>query len=265
MMSAQHYSRGWRSSAVLSHGTDGRHRTVSCEHEAARLLTAHPMDTAAAIRQLQTDPVLGERITDSYLGGTPLDDAECFRTSAEFSEIHRLTTPRGRVVADIGAGRGNCVIRLRDHGSRTCTAVEPNGGEFGRGAIHQLGLAQIVAIDAAGEVVPLPSKSADVVYAQQVLHHASDLVALVNEAGRLLRTRGLFVASREHVVDDDRQLTEFLADHALAGGEHAYWLDAYLTAIGRPASSSNIFSVPGTAWLGLGGRPDTSGVRAAAA
>ena len=42
------------------------------------------------------------------------------------------------------------------------------------------------------------------------------------------------MACREHVADDEEQLRRFLAEHPihkLAGGEHAYPLDAYTGAI----------------------------------
>jgi hypothetical protein len=50
----------------------------------------------------------------------------------------------------------------------------------------------------------------------------------------VLRPGGLFLASREHVADNEAQLQAFLASHPVhqrAGGENAYRLDEYLRAI----------------------------------
>ena len=71
-------------------------------------------------------------------------------------------------------------------------------------------------------------------YARQTLHHADDLTKMLAEIARVLRPRGMLITCRDHVVDDEAQLATFLAGHPvhqLAGGEHAYSLDAYLAAI----------------------------------
>jgi hypothetical protein len=57
---------------------------------------------------------------------------------------------------------------------------------------------------------------------------------MLRECGRVLRPGGSFLACREHVVDNDRQLAAFLASHPvhqLAGGENAFSLPAYEGAI----------------------------------
>jgi len=67
-----------------------------------------------------------------------------------------------------------------------------------------------------------------------VLHHTRDLAAALRECARVLRPGGIFLACREHVVDDDAQLQRFLAEHPvhrLAGGENAYSLAQYEGAI----------------------------------
>jgi SAM-dependent methyltransferase len=92
----------------------------------------------------------------------------------------------------------------------------------------------IEILDAVGEDIPLPDESVDVVYVRQVLHHIRDLPQALKECARVLKHDGVFLACREHVVDDEQQLAVFLQQHPvhqLAGGENAYPLDAYLTAI----------------------------------
>jgi SAM-dependent methyltransferase len=74
----------------------------------------------------------------------------------------------------------------------------------------------------------------DIVYVRQVLHHTHDLLLVLSECARVLRKGGVFLACREHVVDNAGQLRVFLNRHPihqLAGGENAYRLDEYLKAI----------------------------------
>ena len=50
----------------------------------------------------------------------------------------------------------------------------------------------------------------------------------------MVRSGGIFLATREHVVTDDEQLKSFLAGHvlhALHGGEHAHTLAEYLSSM----------------------------------
>jgi hypothetical protein len=56
---------------------------------------------------------------------------------------------------------------------------------------------------------------------------------MVAESFRVLRSGGVFLSTRDHVVDNERQLRAFLADHPvhqLAGGENAFSFDEYVSA-----------------------------------
>ena len=89
-------------------------------------------------------------------------------------------------------------------------------------------------IDDPKQERPLKDESIDVVYARQVLHHADDLCSLVEECGRVLRKGGMFLACREHVVNDEKQLGTFLSTHplhALLNNENAFSVQTYLAAI----------------------------------
>jgi hypothetical protein len=60
------------------------------------------------------------------------------------------------------------------------------------------------------------------------------LPQLLSECARILKSGGILLACREHVVDDEEQLQEFLRNHPvhqLTGGEYAYRLSEYLCAI----------------------------------
>ncbi len=190
-----------------------------------------------AMDRLRADPAYNDLIRDIYLGPDPLEEARRFEASAEWQETRRILGDRledGRVV-DLGAGAGIASYAFIVGGAREVLAVEPwTGAATGRDAIERLGVAGIVTLDARGEDMPIETGSVDVVYARQTLHHADDLTKMLAEIARILRPRGMLVTCRDHVVDDDAQLATFLAGHPvhqLAGGEHAYSLDAYLAAI----------------------------------
>ena len=61
----------------------------------------------------------------------------------------------------------------------------------------------ITVIENRGERLPSADKSFDLVYARQMLHHADDLRALCKEVSRVLKPRGLFIATREHVIANE--------------------------------------------------------------
>src|SRR5439155_7236618 len=135
-----------------------------------------------------------------------LADAERFRTSGEFQAVRGLLGERlrGAVVLDLGAGTGIASFALARTGATKVVALEPEESfELGREAIERVteGL-PVEAIDGWGESIPLDDACIDVVYARQVLHHASDIKRVVREVARVLKPGGAFLACREHVVRD---------------------------------------------------------------
>jgi SAM-dependent methyltransferase len=190
-----------------------------------------------AVRHLRADPASREIVHDAYLGRDVSESASRFAASGEFAEVRSILDGRlgGALVIDIGAGTGIASLAFLNAGASRVIAVEPDPSEeVGRGAMDRLDPdRRIEVIDAFGENLPLMSESADIVYARQVLHHAEDLDALLRECARVMRSGALFMACREHVVDDDAQLQAFLRDHPvhqLAGGENAYSLAEYRSA-----------------------------------
>jgi ubiquinone/menaquinone biosynthesis C-methylase UbiE len=177
-------------------------------------------------------------VRDAYLGRDVQDSARRFAASGEWKAVRRLLRGRieGATVVDVGAGSGIASVAFARAGAARVVAVEPDpSDEVGRGAIgRQAAPACVQVVGAFGEGIPLPDACADVVYCRQVLHHADDLVGMIAEMARVLRPGGVFIACREHVVDDRAQLNAFLAAHPvhqLAGGENAFSLDAYRAAI----------------------------------
>ena len=85
-----------------------------------------------------------------------------------------------------------------------------------------------------GEELPFADETFDIVYARQVLHHAQDLDQLCCEVRRVLKKKGVFIATREHVISRYEDLGRFFANHPLHhlyGGENAFLLKDYLCSI----------------------------------
>lgn len=190
-----------------------------------------------AVRALRRDPANAQLIRDAYLGEDVLEAAERFSRSGEFAEVVATagSLATGKVL-DLGAGRGVAAYSFARAGAEAVYAVEPDASEeVGWGAISRIrGDLPVLVAGATGESLPIKGGEVDLVYVRQVLHHVVDLGRVLKECHRVLREGGMLLATREHVVDDERQLRKFLADHpvhALVGGEHAYSLEDYLVAI----------------------------------
>lgn len=85
-----------------------------------------------------------------------------------------------------------------------------------------------------GEKIPFNDCSFDLVYWRQVLHHAADLNSFCNEASRVLKPGGRFIATREHVISHPEDLQKFLDGHplnSLYDGENAFLLTQYIESI----------------------------------
>ena len=191
-----------------------------------------------AVRYMRSRQKYRGLVDNAYLGRDVAESARRFAASGEFAEVRRLLggVLPGATVVDVGAGTAIAAHAFLGAGARRVLAIEPDpSDEVGQGAIRRLpGGHAVEIVSAYAERLPLADASADVVYARQVLHHTRDLPAALRECARLLRPGGVFVACREHVVDNEAQLATFLSRHAvhqLAGGEHAYSLDAYVSAI----------------------------------
>jgi ubiquinone/menaquinone biosynthesis C-methylase UbiE len=191
-----------------------------------------------AVRHLRADSRYVDLVRDTYLGGDVKEAAERFLRSAEFEEVLEMVRAclKGGRVLDLGAGNGIASYALALSGPRLVVALDPSpSNEVGMGVLRaltaDLPVAPLVGI---GERMPFRDESMDLVYIRQVLHHASDLGGLLSECARVLKRGGALLACREHVVDDEKQLAEFLRNHPvhqLVGSENAFSLPEYLQAI----------------------------------
>lgn len=191
-----------------------------------------------AVLWLRNQPGQAQLVRDCFYDDPLREAAERYYRSEEWKEMQTIfqDAKKGRAL-DLGAGRGISSYALAKDGWQV-TALEPDKSPVvGAGAIRMLanetGL-DISVVGEWGERLPFEETSFDLVYARQMLHHAADLKALCKEAHRVLKPRGLFVATREHVISRKEDLQAFLDSHPLHriyGGEHAYLLAEYIEAI----------------------------------
>lgn len=197
----------------------------------------HPSNWEQAVETLRVDPGARDLVLACYFDD-PIDAAaERFRTSTEWIDTRRIFPAPPGSALEIGAGRGIASYALAGEGWHV-TALEPDPSAIvGAGAIRDLCArtgASIQVCNSSGEELPFPPDHFDLVYCRAVLHHARDLGRMCAEAARVLRPGGLFVAVREHVVSSRADLPAFLAAHplhALYGGENAYLLAEYRSAL----------------------------------
>ena len=193
-----------------------------------------------AVQWLRDQPEKSELVKHCYYDDPLENAAERFFQSEEWHEIIEiLDAKRSGTVLDIGAGRGISSYAFAKSGY-SVVALEPNSSDLvGAGAINRLAKSSnldIKVVQEWGETIPFPDDTFDIVYGRAVLHHAHDLTKLCKEAARVLKPNGYFIATREHVISQKADLQKFLDSHPLHhlyGGENAYLLEEYITAINR--------------------------------
>jgi SAM-dependent methyltransferase len=190
-----------------------------------------------AVQSLIADPSTQPLVKACYFDSPVGLAAERFWKSTEWKAVSSLLPSKLGKALDLGAGRGISAYALARDGWDV-TALEPDPSPLvGAGAIKQLiEETQLpIAIKAEySECLPFKDSVFDLVHCRQALHHANDLELTCKEISRVLRSGGIFVATREHVITHQDDLGLFLAQHPLHnlyGGENAYQLKAYKKAI----------------------------------
>ncbi|HEX2268800.1 MAG TPA: class I SAM-dependent methyltransferase [Pyrinomonadaceae bacterium] len=207
-------------------------------------MTDQELSWEEAVRWYRAQPGNEDEVLNNYFDLPVLGAAERYANSEEFAEVLRLLGHgQGRKILDFGAGNGIASFALAKNGW-IVTAFEPDpSAEVGAAAIaairDETGL-PIEVIRESSDVLPFADQHFDAILARQVLHHVPDLDLMAREFFRILRPGSLCLTTRDHLADDERQLNEFRATHPLHhlyGGEHAYPLDRYLTAVEKPGFS----------------------------
>jgi 2-polyprenyl-3-methyl-5-hydroxy-6-metoxy-1,4-benzoquinol methylase len=191
-----------------------------------------------AVAWLRAQPKQQDLVEACYYDLPIINAAQRFEQSEEWLAVKKLLASclPGKVL-DIGAGNGVSSFSFAKAGCAV-TAIEPDlSSTVGLEAIKTLTESHnlnIQAIQAQGEAIPFPNDTFDIVYGRQVLHHARNLKQLCVEASRVLKPGGIFIATREHVISSEKDLSLFLENHALHalyGGENAFLLRDYCQGI----------------------------------
>lgn len=192
-----------------------------------------------AVQWLRDQPGQRELVMAAYYDDPLRTAAERYRQSEEWSGIRLLLPSHRGTALDVGAGRGIASYALAHEGFRV-TALEPDGSALvGAEAVRSLAKECQLPIEVTQEFserLPFQDAQFDLVFARAVLHHTRDLHAACSEFFRVLKPGGRLLAVREHVISHPQDLDAFLKIHPLHhlyGGENAFLLEAYETAIRR--------------------------------
>ena len=190
-----------------------------------------------AVIWLRNQPEKRQLVLDAFYDDPLIAAAERYFRSSEWQAVAHLLKGRSGAALDVGAGRGIASYALARKGF-TVTALEPDpSAVVGAGAIRGLAAdakLPIHVVEEFSERLPFADGTFDVVFARAVLHHMRDLELACSEMYRVLRPGGVFVAAREHVISTESDLGQFLDNHPLHrlyGGEHAFVLDRYVSAL----------------------------------
>lgn len=199
-----------------------------------------------AVAKIKSDETFKKLVIDSFFDDPVTSAAGRFYNGGEWNAARELIAgffprnyqPHKMKAIDIGAGRGIASYALARDGWNV-TALEPCGSEsVGNLAIQKIidgfNIKNISISADYGESLKFADGAFDLVYMRQALHHAADLGKFCSEAARVLKPGGVFIAAREHVLTSKSDLQAFLDAHPLHkyyGGENAYTLQEYLTAL----------------------------------
>jgi SAM-dependent methyltransferase len=190
-----------------------------------------------AVIWLRDQPNQCRLVLDAFYDDPLIAAAERYFGSSEWQAISQLLGGRTGRALDVGAGRGIASYALAREGFMVA-ALEPDpSAVVGAAAIRALAAEARLPIDVVEEFserLPFASDTFDVVFARAVLHHTHDLESACREMYRVLRPDGIFIAAREHVISKEADLEQFLDRHPLHrlyGGEHAFLLERYVSAL----------------------------------
>ena len=190
-----------------------------------------------SIITLMQTPYGKELAHNCYYDWNVVNACARFNESEEWQAVTSLLrklTLHGTEVLDLGAGNGIASYSLAKLGY-SVTAIEPDPSDLvGYGAIKEMSestKSSINILSSVGEHLPFSDDYFSLVYTRQVLHHADNLGRMLKEISRVLKPKGILIATREHVIDDQKSLEIFLDRHPLhiyTRSEWAYTESEYI-------------------------------------
>ena len=197
------------------------------------------MNWHETIAHIRSTKDYDELVNAAYLGGDIHANVKRYAGSEEFKEILkkiRELHPSATHILDIGSGNGISAAAFSMNGYKV-TALEPDPSDsIGAGAIrilkNDLNIHNLEVIENTAENFNSEIEF-DIIFARQALHHATELDSFVLNCAKHLKVGGLFIAIRDHVLSEEKDLSAFLESHPLQkfyGGENAFTLNRYETA-----------------------------------
>lgn len=193
------------------------------------------------IKFIRTKPEYQDLVKYAYYDKDLRLNVENFGKDVEFHETINFVKhylPSAINILDIGAGNGVSAVNFALQGYEV-TAVEPDSSNtVGANAIRHLKaefkLDNLTVIENFAEEINFEDGSFDIVYVRQAMHHAYDLQKFISECARVLKTGGILLTIRDHVIFNQKDKEWFLASHPLHkfyGGENAFTSGEYKNAM----------------------------------
>jgi SAM-dependent methyltransferase len=173
-------------------------------------------------------------------------------THARGEDLDRIvalaTEHGGERIVDVGTGVGHTLRRLAPAFQRAIGVDATREMlEAGRGVLAGAGVANALLVQANATMLPIASRSADVVTSRLAAHHFVDAAGAFREIARVLRPGGLFVLVDNYTPEEpgvDRFINELetlrdpshIRNHTVAG-----WRELLETAGLRTTVDSDAF------------------------